>query len=372
MKADISSKEDLINIARRFNLKLKELCQLLESAVRKGVRFDSAYVMSELTRGQGGMRSFYDIPKEEILGLKQKMLARIIDQDIVVDKVCQAVKAKSAFALSGGRPVCSILCAGQTGTGKTELGRCLAKLLFQNPLALIHLDMTGFKHPGDVSRFTGASPGYVSYNEEGGEFTRMVIARKCGVILLDEVEKAHEEVLDIVLRMLDEGKYTDASTQQEVSVSEFAIIMTSNLGTKRIGNESDPDKIEEIVMDAIREYFRPEFIKRFDDIVVFKRLSNGACRRISEILLKEELEKIKIKEGIHLEYTDRLIEEIVIQGYDPMYNARPLARTIDRIVINPLADHFLNGNLKPNGQFRLDWVDGKIKTISINGNSEHD
>lgn len=369
MKVLISNKEDLINVCSRFNLKLYEIRRLFESAVKKGIMFDSSFVMSEMTRGQGGMRSFYDIPNKEILELRSKMMSRIIEQDLAVEMVCKAIMRAKAFAISGGRPPGCFFFAGPTGTGKSQTAKSLAHFLYKNELALIYIDMSGYKHPGDISRLIGASPGYVGYDEEGGILTRMVKKIKCGIILFDEFEKADPEVLDILLRISDEGKYTDASTGETVTLSEFIIIATSNLGSEKVLNKSDPEKVREIIMRAVERHLRPELLNRFDDVIVYQSLSRKACCRIAEILLKEALERVRTRCGIRVDYTDRLIEEIVVKGYNPRYNARPIARTIDRLVITPLADNVLNEKLSSNEHLQLDWVEGKLKAIRINPGS---
>jgi len=364
MELNISNKDDLVHICRVLKLTADQIRRLMIQSSIDKISFDSAYVMSQMTRGEGGLRSFYDIPTQEILGLAQKMKSRVIEQDSAVDTVCDAIIRRKTNLQTREECVGTFLFAGPTGVGKTYFAKVLTDFLYLNKSAIIFVDLSQYKNRGDVSQLFGAPPGFVGHNDEGGWLTRRVKRIKCGVILFDEMEKADNEVLDVLLRIAAEGQFDDSSTQETISLSEFVVILTSNLGTKEAMNVSDPLQKKEIVIGEIKKHLKPELINRFDDVVVFHTLSPKACCKIADQLLKENLEQIK-KDNIQFGYTDRLIEAIVKKGFDREMNARPLARKINELVMTPIAKLILRKDIRPSDKIRLDWENGELNATRL-------
>ncbi|MFZ7217307.1 ATP-dependent chaperone ClpB [Avibacterium avium] len=297
--------------------------------------------------------------KEKLLRMEKELHKRVVGQNEAVEAVANAIRRSRAGLSDPNRPIGSFLFLGPTGVGKTELCKTLAKFLFDDESAMVRIDMSEFMEKHSVSRLVGAPPGYVGY-EEGGYLTEAVRRRPYSVVLLDEVEKAHPDVFNILLQVLDDGRLTDGQGRT-VDFRNTVVIMTSNLGSDLIQGNRDLgyEGMKEVVMSVVSQHFRPEFINRIDETVVFHPLDKENIRTIAKIQLKR-LEKRMESHGYHLAFTDAALDFIGEIGYDPIYGARPLKRAIQQEVENPLAQQILSGELIPGKTITLDYVDGKI------------
>ena len=297
--------------------------------------------------------------KEKLLRMEEELHKRVIGQNEAVDAVANAIRRSRAGLSDPNRPIGSFLFLGPTGVGKTELCKTLAKFLFDSEDAMVRIDMSEFMEKHSVSRLVGAPPGYVGY-EEGGYLTEAVRRRPYSVILLDEVEKAHHDVFNILLQVLDDGRLTDGQGRT-VDFRNTVVIMTSNLGSDLIqGNQTESyDEMKALVMSVVSQHFRPEFINRIDETVVFHPLNKDNIRAIAEIQLKRLINRMESR-GYVLHFTDGTLNFISEIGYDPIYGARPLKRAIQQEIENPLAQQILSGSLLPEKPITVDYVDGKI------------
>lgn len=297
--------------------------------------------------------------KEKLLRMEEELHKRVIGQNEAVDAVANAIRRSRAGLSDPNRPIGSFLFLGPTGVGKTELCKTLAKFLFDSEDAMVRIDMSEFMEKHSVSRLVGAPPGYVGY-EEGGYLTEAVRRRPYSVILLDEVEKAHNDVFNILLQVLDDGRLTDGQGRT-VDFRNTVVIMTSNLGSDLIqGNQTESyDEMKTLVMSVVSQHFRPEFINRIDETVVFHPLNKDNIRAIAEIQLKRLINRMESR-GYVLHFTDSTLNFISEIGYDPIYGARPLKRAIQQEIENPLAQQILSGSLLPEKPISVDYVDGKI------------
>ena len=297
--------------------------------------------------------------KEKLLRMEEELHKRVIGQNEAVDAVANAIRRSRAGLSDPNRPIGSFLFLGPTGVGKTELCKTLAKFLFDSEDAMVRIDMSEFMEKHSVSRLVGAPPGYVGY-EEGGYLTEAVRRRPYSVILLDEVEKAHHDVFNILLQVLDDGRLTDGQGRT-VDFRNTVVIMTSNLGSDLIqGNQEESyDDMKALVMSVVSQHFRPEFINRIDETVVFHPLNKDNIRAIAEIQLKRLINRMESR-GYVLTFTDATLDFISEIGYDPIYGARPLKRAIQQEIENPLAQQILSGSLLPEKPITVDYVDGKI------------
>ena len=297
--------------------------------------------------------------KEKLLRMEEELHKRVIGQNEAVDAVANAIRRSRAGLSDPNRPIGSFLFLGPTGVGKTELCKTLAKFLFDSEDAMVRIDMSEFMEKHSVSRLVGAPPGYVGY-EEGGYLTEAVRRRPYSVILLDEVEKAHHDVFNILLQVLDDGRLTDGQGRT-VDFRNTVVIMTSNLGSDLIqGNQTESyDEMKALVMSVVSQHFRPEFINRIDETVVFHPLNKDNIRAIAEIQLKRLINRMESR-GYVLHFTDSTLNFISEIGYDPIYGARPLKRAIQQEIENPLAQQILSGSLLPEKPITVDYVDGKI------------
>ena len=298
--------------------------------------------------------------KEKLLRMEDELHKRVIGQEEAVDAVANAIRRSRAGLSDPNRPIGSFLFLGPTGVGKTELCKTLAKFLFDSEDAMVRIDMSEFMEKHSVSRLVGAPPGYVGY-EEGGYLTEAVRRRPYSVILLDEVEKAHADVFNILLQVLDDGRLTDGQGRT-VDFRNTVVIMTSNLGSDLIqGNKEESySEMKALVMSVVGQHFRPEFINRIDETVVFHPLGKENIRAIASIQL-ERLAKRMEARGYELVFTEALLDFIGEVGYDPIYGARPLKRAIQQEIENGLAQEILSGHLLP-GQIIVDYIDNKVQT----------
>ncbi len=283
---------------------------------------------------------------QKLIHMEERLHNRVIGQDDAINAVANAIRRARAGLQDPNRPLGSFLFLGPTGVGKTELARALAEFLFDDEQAMIRIDMSEYQEKHTVSRMLGAPPGYVGY-EEAGQLTEAVRRRPYAVVLLDEIEKAHPEVLNVLLQLLDDGRLTDGKGRT-VDFKNTVVIMTSNLGSQFIAERTTGEggTIDEgtrrQVMDALREHFRPEFLNRVDEIIFFHALDRGHLKKIVEIQIAGLVKRLEERK-IHVRLSDKAKELLVREGYDPIYGARPLKRTIQRRVLDPLALRVLEG-----------------------------
>ena len=298
--------------------------------------------------------------KEKLLRMEDELHKRVIGQEEAVDAVANAIRRSRAGLSDPNRPIGSFLFLGPTGVGKTELCKTLAKFLFDSEDAMVRIDMSEFMEKHSVSRLVGAPPGYVGY-EEGGYLTEAVRRRPYSVILLDEVEKAHADVFNILLQVLDDGRLTDGQGRT-VDFRNTVVIMTSNLGSDLIQGSKDESysEMKALVMSVVSQHFRPEFINRIDETVVFHPLGKENIRAIANIQL-ERLAKRMETRGYELVFTDALLDFIGEVGYDPIYGARPLKRAIQQEIENSLAQQILSGALLPGKVVTIDYVNAEVQ-----------
>ena len=297
--------------------------------------------------------------REKILQLPDVLSQRVIGQSKAVELVAEAIMRSRSGLSDPKRPIGSFLFLGPTGVGKTELCKALAYALFSDEDAMVRVDMSEFMEKHSVARLIGAPPGYVGY-EQGGYLTELVRRKPYSVILLDEVEKAHSDVFNILLQVLDDGRLTDGQGRT-VDFRHAIVVMTSNLGSQKIHDRVDQSEsaLTESVMAEVRQFFRPEFINRIDDCVVFSALDKDHLNQILDLQLAE-LEALLAKQQLHLRLTSVCRDAVLSEGYDPTYGARPLKRAIKTLLENPLAKMILAGTLKKDATITLDWKDGQV------------
>jgi ATP-dependent Clp protease ATP-binding subunit ClpA len=297
---------------------------------------------------------------EKLVKMEERLHERVVGQDEAIEAVSDAVRRARAGLGDPRRPLGSFLFLGPTGVGKTELARALAEFLFDDEAAMTRIDMSEYMEKFSVSRLIGAPPGYVGY-EEGGQLTEVVRRRPYQVILLDEIEKAHPDVFNLLLQVLDDGRLTDGQGRT-VDFKNTVVIMTSNVGSQLISavggagrGEQDAayEAMKRQVTEALRQQFRPEFLNRIDEIIVFHALSETDLEQIVELLLKG-LERRLLEQDLTVDITPAARQLIVREGTDPAFGARPLKRTIQRLVENPLARALLKGEFSPGDTIRVD------------------
>jgi ATP-dependent Clp protease ATP-binding subunit ClpB len=290
----------------------------------------------------------------------------VIGQEEALEAVSNAVRRARAGLQDPNRPVGSFIFLGPTGVGKTETARALAEFLFDDERAMIRLDMSEYMEKHAVARMIGAPPGYVGY-EEGGQLTESVRRRPYSVVLFDEIEKAHPDVFNVLLQILDDGRLTD-SKGRVVDFKNTVLIMTSNLGSREIQaateNPLADRDIRTSVLQVLRDHFKPEFLNRVDDIVVFKQLGREQIAKIIDVQL-EKLRKTLEERGISIELDESAKDLLVQEGYDPVYGARPLKRAIQTLIQNPLAVSLLNGELSSGQTVRVSAENGEMKFTPI-------
>ncbi|MCW8397643.1 ATP-dependent chaperone ClpB [Legionella sp. PATHC038] len=303
--------------------------------------------------------------KEKLLRMEEVLHNRLIGQNEAIDAVSNAIRRSRAGLSDPNRPIGSFLFLGPTGVGKTELCKALASFLFDTEEAMVRIDMSEFMEKHSVARLIGAPPGYVGY-EEGGYLTEAVRRRPYSVILLDEVEKAHADVFNILLQVMDDGRLTDGQGRT-VDFRNTIIVMTSNLGSNLIqemGNKFKYEQIKDAVMEMVRQHFRPEFINRIDDTVVFHSLEKAQIAKIAAIQIAYLQKRLK-HQDIHLDVTQEALTHLAEAGFDPVYGARPLKRTIQQQMENPLAQDILTGKFKAGETIKVTYKDGEMQFKSL-------
>ncbi len=313
----------------------------------------------------------------KLLNMEETLHQRLIGQDEAVKAVSRAIRRARVGLKNPNRPIASFIFSGPTGVGKTELTKSLASYFFGSEEAMIRLDMSEFMERHTVSKLIGSPPGYVGFNE-GGQLTEAVRRRPYTVVLFDEVEKAHPDVFNLLLQLLEDGRLTD-SKGRTVDFKNTLLIMTSNIGSKVIekgggglGFEFSGDSVEDsqynriksLVNEELKQYFRPEFLNRLDEIIVFRQLTKNEVKEIAEIMLQEVFVRLQDK-GIKLNVTDAFKERLVEEGYNPSYGARPLRRAVMRLLEDSLAEEVLSGRIKDGDNALVDIDDNKKVTINI-------
>jgi len=300
--------------------------------------------------------------REKLLKMEDRLAQRVIGQERAVRAVSDAVRRNRAGLGDPNRPIGSFLFLGPTGVGKTELCKALAEFLFDDESAMVRIDMSEFMEQHSVARLIGAPPGYVGY-EEGGRLTEAVRRRPYSVILFDEVEKAHRDVFNVLLQVLDDGRLTDGQGRT-VNFKNTVIVMTSNIGSSEIQRlasaEAEEWEVEAKVKELLRDHFRPEFLNRIDEIILFHSLAKDQIQRIVDVQL-QHLRKRLSQRGLKLELSEDARKLLADEGYDPQFGARPLKRVIQQRLENPLASRILGG----------DFPEGTTLQVGLDG-SKHD
>ena len=314
----------------------------------------------------------------KLLNMEETLHKRLIGQDEAVKAVSKAIRRARVGLKNPNRPIASFIFSGPTGVGKTELTKALAAYFFGSEDAMIRLDMSEFMERHTVSKLIGSPPGYVGFNE-GGQLTEAVRRRPYTVVLFDEIEKAHPDVFNLLLQLLEDGRLTD-SKGRTVDFKNTLIIMTSNIGSKVIekgggglgfefsgenAEENQYNRIRSLVNEELKQYFRPEFLNRLDEIIVFRQLNRDEVKEIAEIMLREVFGRIGEK-GITLTVSDAFKERLVEEGYNPAYGARPLRRAVMRLLEDSLAEEVLSGRIKDGDEAEVDVEDGKVVVKHLN------
>jgi len=318
---------------------------------------------------------------EKLLHMEEALHERVIGQDKAVEAVSEAIRRARAGLKDPKRPIGSFIFLGPTGVGKTELARALASYLFDDEEAMIRLDMSEYQERHTVSRIVGSPPGYVGY-EEGGALTEAVRRRPYRVILFDEIEKAHPDLFNLLLQILDDGRLTDGQGRT-VDFRNTIIIMTSNLGTSsdsrgrfgfvtnRAQDDGQRSQHQETIKKALREAFRPEFLNRVDEIVIFEPLTERELEQIVELLLNDVRSRLADRQ-VDFIVTDAAKAELVKEGFDRQYGARPLRRTVQRRIENPMARRILAGEFVEGATVEVDFVEGGFTFGKADATREHE
>ncbi len=305
--------------------------------------------------------------KEKLLKMEERLDSRVIGQDEAVVAVSDAVRRSRSGLSDKNKPIGSFIFLGSTGVGKTELARALAEFLFDDEAAMVRIDMSEYMERHSVSRLIGSPPGYVGY-EEGGQLTEQVRRRPYSVVLLDEIEKAHPEVFNVLLQVLDDGRLTD-NKGRTVNFKNTIIIMTSNLGAAYIREKTESssasspemvyEDIKENVMETLKQNLRPEFLNRVDDIIVFHPLNKTHIQEIVRLQFKQ-IQKALVENGLHVQLSDDAVAYLAERGYDPAFGARPIKRLLQKEVVNELAKQLIAGDSLPGSEITVIFRDGKI------------
>lgn len=350
--------EILYSILPQLEMTLKEIDQKEHQNVRHKEDVTEQDIALIVARWTGiPLEKMLSSEKEKLLKMEILLQNRVVGQDDALKAVANAIRRSRAGLQDTNRPQGSFLFLGPTGVGKTELCKSLADFLFDDETHIVRLDMSEYMEKHSVSRLIGAPPGYVGY-EQGGELTESIRRKPYSVILLDEVEKAHPDVFNVLLQVLDDGRLTD-SQGRTVDFKNTIIIMTSNLGAQALStetNETISPKTYDAVMNTVRQHFRPEFLNRLDEIIIFNRLRQENMAAIVDIQLKSLCQRLTEK-NIQLDITPKAIDELAIMGYDRVYGARPLKRVIQKEIQNPLSTDILSGKITDHSKVVIDFED---------------
>lgn len=377
---ELERKGELSKVAELRYGKLYELSRKLDDAnqrlsqLQKDKKLLKEEVTSEdiaevISKSTGiPVQKMLETEKTKLVKMEERIKQRVVSQDEAITAIANAIRRSRSGLADANRPIGSFIFLGTTGVGKTETARALAEFLFDDENAMIRIDMSEYMEKFSVSRLIGAPPGYIGY-EEGGQLTEAVRRRPYSVILLDEIEKAHSDVFNVLLQVLDDGRLTD-SKGRTVNFKNTIIIMTSNLGTEIIQsklNELESGNCEAIIaelkikiIELLKRTLRPEFLNRVDEIVMFNPLTKEDIREIAKLQLKSLFDKLS-KNGINAEITDAAIDWLATLGYDIQYGARPLKRAIQKHLTDPLAVKLLSGEFSAGDTLIIDCTsDGKF------------
>lgn len=350
----------LLSLQKELDEQTKQLAEIQKDCKMLKEEVDEEDIAEVVSKWTGiPVSKMLEGEMQKLVHMEERLKQRVVGQDEAVEAVSNAVRRARAGLQDPNRPIGSFIFLGPTGVGKTELARALAEFLFDDERAMIRLDMSEYMEKHSVARMIGAPPGYVGY-EEGGQLTEAVRRRPYSVVLFDEIEKAHPDVFNVLLQILDEGRMTDGQGRT-VDFRNTVIIMTSNVGSQWIQELAgvDDKEMRQRVTEALRAQFRPEFLNRIDEIIIFNSLTAEHIKAIVEIQL-EHLKKRLEDRKITIEVTDNAKRELAIEGFDPVYGARPLKRTIQRRIQDPLALKILEGQFKDGDHIKIDAVDGEF------------
>ncbi len=314
----------------------------------------SSWTGVPVTRLQEGER-------QKLVKMEARLHERVVGQDEAIRAVSSAVRRARAGLQDENRPLGSFMFLGPTGVGKTELSKALAEFLFDDESALVRIDMSEYMEKHSVSRMIGAPPGYVGY-EEGGQLSEAVRRKPYCVVLFDEIEKAHPDVFNVLLQVLDDGRITDGQGRT-VDFRNTVLIMTSNIGSQFITGDLDADERRRRVLEALRGHFRPEFLNRIDETIIFDRLGPDEINKIIDIQLARLAKRLEAQD-LRIEFTEAARAYLARQGYDPVYGARPLKRVIQREILDPLGLELLEGNFPPGSLIKLDSEGERLKIVA--------
>ncbi len=350
---------------------IPELEKKLADATAKSAKSKKSLLREEVTEEDIAevVSSWTHIPvsrlqegeREKLVKLEEHLHLRVVGQDEAIKAVANAVRRARAGLQDPNRPLGSFIFLGPTGVGKTELARALAEFLFDDENAMIRIDMSEYMEKHTVARLIGAPPGYVGY-EEGGQLSEAVRRRPYSVVLFDEIEKAHPDVFNVLLQVLDDGRITDGQGRT-VDFKNTVVIMTSNIGSQYITEEESREARRRLVTDALRAHFRPEFLNRVDEIIIFDRLMKDDLKKIVEIQLKRLSKRLE-QQKITLKLSDSAKELLAREGYDPVYGARPLRRTIQKEILDPLSIDILEGKVREGQIIYVNAKDGALEFAS--------
>jgi ATP-dependent Clp protease ATP-binding subunit ClpB len=342
----------IINLQKELETETKKLADMQQEGAMLKEEVDAEDVAEVVSKWTGiPVTRMLEGEKQKLLHMEERLAKRVVGQEEAVQAVSNAVRRARSGLQDPNRPLGSFIFLGPTGVGKTELARALAEFLFDSEHAMVRLDMSEYMEKHTVSRLMGAPPGYVGY-EEGGQLTEAVRRRPYSVVLFDEIEKAHPEVFNALLQILDDGRLTDGHGRT-VDFKNTLVIMTSNIGSQYIAEVTDEAQMRELVLEALRLHFKPEFLNRVDDILIFHRLTKEQLRDIV-ILQMARLRKLLAERQLDLELTDAARDFLAEVGYDPVYGARPLRRAIQHHLQDKLAPMLLSGQFKEGDTIQVD------------------
>lgn len=347
--------------------RLPDLQKQLDEATAKQSGSSNALLQEEVTEEDIAkvVASWTGIPvsrlqegeRQKLVKMEERLMERVVGQQQAIKAVANAVRRARAGLQDENRPIGSFMFLGPTGVGKTELSKALAQFLFDDENAIVRLDMSEYMEKHTVARLIGAPPGYVGY-EEGGQLSEAVRRKPYSVVLFDEVEKAHHDVFNVLLQVLDDGRITDGQGRT-IDFKNTVIILTSNIGSQYIMEDLSREERDERVTEALRGHFRPEFLNRIDEIIIFDRLHEDQITRIVDIQLQRLLDRL-LKQNITLTLTDGAKKLLGKEGYDPAYGARPLKRVIQREILDPLSLEILDGKFAEGDKITADVVDDHL------------
>lgn len=351
---------EIPELEKKLNIAKQELSEIptTERLLREEVTPDD--IASVVARWTGiPVERLIESESSKLAKLEESLSRQVIGQDKAISSVASAIRRSRAGLGDIGRPIGSFLFLGPTGVGKTEVARSLCQQLFDDEHAMVRIDMSEYMEQHAVSRLIGSPPGYVGY-DQGGQLTEAIRRRPYSVVLFDEIEKAHPDVFNILLQVLDDGRLTDGQGRT-VDFSNTIIIMTSNVGSQLIMDYSGEDltELDDKVLDILRKHFRPEFLNRIDDIVLFDRIRPEAMNAIVDIQLIKVAKQIKDSRDIELEFDNSLKEMLAHDGYNPAFGARPLKRLIQKRILDSLAIELIEGKIKDGDNVKISWKDNK-------------